>query len=354
MARRVVLPAFILCIGLMAGSRLAPSPVAANRPPLVMGGAEWPQDPGPFTVPIDNADLGLSLIDGGSRAAEAQNRTAASGAVLASDNFSSPAAGILPAMSSHPDVWKLRYLNGEYQVASVAPGLDLGESVVLPGTFNDVSISASIRLAYAPGLASDETARLYCRRQTSGNGFTGYRLQYSPQLNQYALFRGDGAGGYSLTGVQPVSGAQDAWGMHKLVLTCSGNTISVSIDGKMVTRVQDASYASGEVAIGAGNFSRQNALGIDATGFFGAGAAYSGILRPSLDESRSNLALASGEAGPRVGSQAERLDGSGQRPRKSGGRFSAKARGPSLASSVSRSTAMIAASSLSPSLMCRY
>jgi hypothetical protein len=284
---RALLAVSIIVAALGARGRLAAIPVAAKPPPVIMGAAEWPQNPGPFTNPVDIADLGLALSDGGSRVVESQNPTPASGAVLASDNFGSSAAGILPAMSSHADVWKLAYLNGEYQVASVAPGLDLSEAVALPGTYADVSISAGVRVALASGLASDETARLYCRRQASGNGFTGYRLQYSPQLNQYALFRGDGAGGHTLTGVQPVPGAQDAWATHKLVLTCSGNTISVSIDGKMVTRVQDASYSSGEVALGVGNFTRENALGPDPTGFFGPGAAYPGV----YDIRFSNLVL---------------------------------------------------------------
>jgi hypothetical protein len=203
------------------------------------------------------------------------------------DNFANPSAGILPASSSHPETWKIGYLNGEYQVASVAPGLDLSEAVVVPGTYSDVSVSAGIRTAQAPGLASDETARLYCRRQSSGSGFTGYRLQYAPQLNQYALFRGDGASGYTLTGVQTVPGMQDAWGVHQLVLTCTGSTISVSIDGKMLARVQDVSYSSGQVALGAGNFSRENAAGVDPTGMFGPGAGYPG----SYDVRFTNLVL---------------------------------------------------------------
>lgn len=264
----------ILAVGLTFGIRAAASPAAALQPPgpLTDGDYQMPTEPQYPVLPVDYLSpvSQEGFADSAAGPASGGGSTAA-GTLPASDNFSDPSAGLLPRASSRPDSWKIGYVGGEYQIASVGSVLDASESVLANGSYSDVSIAVDTHLVQGTATNPDQTVRLYCRRQTSGAGFTGYRFQYSPLLNAFAVMRGDGSSGVSLTDVQYISGPPFAAQTHHLVLTCAGDSISASVDGRQVASVRDASYRDGSAALGVGNFTR-----VDLAGILGAGAAYPG------------------------------------------------------------------------------
>lgn len=206
-----------------------------------------------------------ALADGNTQSSASASGTpaaASTGTVLASDNFSSSTSGILPTASSRPSQWKVGYLNGEYQIASVGSGSDLDDTALINGTYGDVTVAVDARVIQGTATAPDQTARLYCRWQPSGSGFTGYRFQFSPVTNKWALYRGDGNTGVSLTDVQDFVTLASPATAHHLAMTCSGSTISVSVDGVKLGSWQDRSYASGQAALGVGNFTLDDTWGI--------------------------------------------------------------------------------------------
>jgi hypothetical protein len=262
-ARSLLIPVFLaLSVTLVnAGGRVASA--APPPPPEPVAGGWVPSD---IVPQIDRVDDGGALfaenVAEGDTAGGSPTPAASSGTVLASDNFSNPSSGLLPTSSSRPSQWKVGYLNGEYQIASVGSGSNLNDTAVIKGDYGDVSISVDARATQGPNTAQDETVRLYCRRQSSGSGFTGYRFQFSPSSNGWGIYRGDGNTGYTLSGVLYAPGVPSSDGTHHLNLTCSGSTISASIDGKTVGTYQDRAYASGEAALGVGNFTLNDQWGI--------------------------------------------------------------------------------------------
>jgi hypothetical protein len=257
-ARSVLVPvAVALSVTLMqAGSRaLARGLDTAPPPPAPVAGGWVPSE---IVREIDRVDDGGAMF--GEQVADGVGQSgstapvAASGTILASDNFSNPSSGLLPTVSSRPSEWKVGYLNGSYQIASVGSGSNLDDTALIKGTYGDVSVSVDASTPHGTNVAGDETVRLYCRRQASGSGFTGYRFQFSPSTNGWGVYRGDGNTGYTLSGVQYAPGIPSADTTHHLNLTCSGNRISASVDGKQVGAYQDQSYASGQAALGVGNF----------------------------------------------------------------------------------------------------
>jgi hypothetical protein len=227
----------------------------APPPPAPVAGGWVPAE---IVREIDRVDDGGALFaenvaDGDTQSGPPAT-SAAPGTVLASDTFSNPSSGLLPTASSTPSNWKTGYVNGQYQIASVGSGSNLDNTTLVKGAYGDVSVSVDARTPQSTNAAGDETVRLYCRRQASGNGFTGYRFQFSPITNGWGIFRGDGNTGYSLSGVQYAPGLPAPDGTHHLNLTCSGSTISASVDGRQVGTYQDPSYSSGQAALGVGNF----------------------------------------------------------------------------------------------------
>lgn len=251
-----------------AGGPVHATGLDSQPPPPVPVAGGWV--PAEVVREIDYVDDGganfqENLADDGGQSASASTAASASGTsgnVLASDNFSNSSSGLLPTASTRPTQWKVGYVNGEYQIASVGSGANLDDTALVKGTYGDVTISVDARVIQGTAVAPDQTVRLYCRRQVSGSGFTGYRFQYSPVTNKWGLYRGDGSTGYTLTNVQDSAGIASPGGTHHLSMTCAGSTISVSIDGTKVGTFQDRSYASGVAALGVGNFTLNDTWGI--------------------------------------------------------------------------------------------
>jgi len=198
----------------------------------------------------------------------------------------------LPNASAQPG-WTVGDLSGDYRIASTGT-VTGGAFVVADGNRANVSVAADARLVVDNNTAHDAILRLGCRYQTSGSAYTGYILSYSPSGNDFSLDRFDQGVDETLTGVQYLTGAAFFRDPHHLLLTCSGDTLSASIDGKQVGSVHDGAYADGEAMVGVGMFTRDQGF-VPPTP---AGSVYPGPLDARFRDLSFSQPQASGSTGP--------------------------------------------------------
>jgi hypothetical protein len=182
-----------------------------------------------------------------------QSNTAASGSVLASDNFSNAASGLLPASATQSGVQQ-GYVNGEYQMQISSPEANV--YYLAPGQqdYSDVTIAVDARVVPpSDGSSSEAGLVVGCRfARPNGGPPNGYRFAYFPTDNHFELTRLDAGKPTSLTNQQPGPGPLSASTVHHLQLTCAGQSLSASIDGMPATTQQDATYTTGRIALGIG------------------------------------------------------------------------------------------------------
>jgi hypothetical protein len=113
-------------------------------------------------------------------------------------------------------------------------------------------VSAQARIG-SDGDATDWVG-VGCRYRNTSDGLLGYSLFYSPANNMYHLYRNDPGGPpVDFTGIGQALGAlPDKAATHQLRITCSGGTISASVDGNQLTSAQDGTYKSGQATLRAG------------------------------------------------------------------------------------------------------
>lgn len=205
---------------------------------------------------------------------------AASAAIAAPGGPGGSSFGGLPQTSTEPNTWRLGLNGGEYQIASVGLTLATGVFAVSGRDQPNVSVAVDGRLVLSRDLAPDATLRVGCRYQPAGSSYNGYALSFAPSQNSWSLDRFDQGAVASLTGIQYLNTAPTVADIHHLRLTCSGSTLSASVDGIQLTSVQDGAYQDGDPMLGVGTFTREGALNP-------AGGAYAG----TLDARFSNLVL---------------------------------------------------------------
>jgi hypothetical protein len=216
---------------LLPGAALA----AASTPAAAMSGAA------PSTASPSSASAPSSASNG---------TPPPSGTVLKADNYSDPSAGIMPQPASPPNGWTIGYVGGEYQIATTTPAAGTSLSIPVPGSYDDVSVSVDARLA--PASDSGTLVIVLCRASGSGDSATYYKLYVAPVVGQWNLVREDPGNSASLTGIQTVPAPVASGAKLHLQLTCSGSTITASIGGQQVASVQDGTYKTGRVFLGAG------------------------------------------------------------------------------------------------------
>jgi hypothetical protein len=186
---------------------------------------------------------GARIVSGGTPAA-------ASGTVLASDDCSDANSGILPRSSQNSN-WITGCVNGAYQMTSINPIATIAGQrhyVFTTGSYTDVSVAVDVSLAADSD--SPTTVGPGCRYSGTGNALTGYRIYYFPASNQWNLVRDEAGNSITLTGRNaafPLNGP--SLGTAHLQLTCSGDTISVNINGTQLFTTQDSTYQQGRVAL---------------------------------------------------------------------------------------------------------
>jgi hypothetical protein len=224
----------------LAGQRLSRD--GAGRPPVAVAGTMAP-DQG-----TDNS--GATPDQSGASNAASATATpaapAASGTILDSDSFSSPAGGLFPTSSPNPD-WTQGYVNNEYQIATLHPVAFTTRYAVAQGSYGDVSVAVDAHLM--AGSDTNSAVGVACRLSGSGSTTTGYRAHLTPTYNNWVVERIDPGNAPYLAGPTNLNVAPVLTQTHHLVLTCSGTTISLSVDGKQVASVQDPAYPQGSAAI---------------------------------------------------------------------------------------------------------
>jgi hypothetical protein len=163
--------------------------------------------------------------------------------VLLADNFVDAQNGWLP---TGPRVnGSVRYLDGEYQIVKTAVG-NPWVGADIPGTFTDSSVAIDARFANP---TPDVGLTVACRAHAT----FGYFVRIQPQLRVVALIRFDGADDrrvYLLPDTPQTALQRDS--SNHVELRCIGTTISVLLNGTVVTSAQDSTYASGSHRIVAG------------------------------------------------------------------------------------------------------
>jgi len=171
---------------------------------------------------------------------------APSGTVLASDDFSNPTGGLFPTSSPSPD-WTQGYVNNEYQIATLHPVAFTTRYAFAQGTYTDVSVAVDAHLM--AGSDTNSAVGVGCRYAGTGNTTTGYRAHLTPTYNNWVIERIDQGNSAYVAGPTNLNVPPVMTQTHHLVLTCSGTTISLSVDGKQVASAQDPTYTQGSVGI---------------------------------------------------------------------------------------------------------
>jgi hypothetical protein len=142
-------------------------------------------------------------------------------------------------------VWQGGYVQGQYQIQKVDAASSDNRVQGISVNFPDVALSMDVNLASLdrdsnPG----QTVYVGCRfRILTPRTLRGYVLQFTPALGRVALSRFDGTTTATLSSSQLAGAASSA--VHHLQVTCSGATITASIDGSQVASAQDSTYTSG-------------------------------------------------------------------------------------------------------------
>jgi uncharacterized delta-60 repeat protein len=172
----------------------------------------------------------------------------ASGDVLLADGFDDPAAGILTASSSTPDRSRSAYEDGEYVVEKVDRTMAGSYVVFLPAYVADAVLAVQARLT---GEVAGRFVLLLCRRGPSGDD--GYGLLLDPDRGRVRLLRYDGGRGTTLAEEETAAGRRGG-DPNLIELSCAGDTIAATVNGRPVVAARDGRYREGRAAIGVGTF----------------------------------------------------------------------------------------------------
>lgn len=234
-ARRALLGAFVLALGVIGGaallaapgtrSALAPflaAPPAGQRPP-----APPPQPP---------------------------TRT-----ILLRDDFTDPRRGVLPTASFDPENVVFSYDSDGYAVRIINPAWDRAASAHVLGQYRDAAITVDARLV---GETPGRTVYVGCRYDPSRPG-TYYRFVVDPARGTFRLSRWQDNRETLLVGPQPAPAIRREDAPNRLELSCVGASIAARVNGVQVAAVQDGSLASGRLLLGAGAYAG-SPLGLEA------------------------------------------------------------------------------------------
>jgi Domain of Unknown Function (DUF1080) len=165
--------------------------------------------------------------------------------VLASDNFSNPSAGLFPPTSPVPNTWQVGYINGEYQIAGLDPNAIDGTSVTTDATFGNMKVAVDARV---DGDTTNTEVGVVCR-WAAGNSPGGYELDIFPGSGAISVtkLRAGERSNFLLLDQNPAvnPGGQS----NHLELTCSGRTITASVNGTVVGSTEDPTFSKGSAGL---------------------------------------------------------------------------------------------------------
>ena len=170
------------------------------------------------------------------------------GEKLLEDNFDNPIAGKLEPSTDDPTHYTRGYIEGEYVIKILVPVSEWPYTPVadLPDRYSDASIAVTAR---AVGDSAGQYITLACRSQGADSY---YRLMVMPYNRTFVLMRWENGVMIELVPWQSSDAIRPDRASNRLELMCSGRTITVIINDRLVARKDDNVYSEGKMWIGAG------------------------------------------------------------------------------------------------------
>jgi hypothetical protein len=167
------------------------------------------------------------------------------GVVLLADDFDGLAPGLLPESGPDPGL-RLGYVAGEYVIqkdAGAAPFFNM-----LPGAFSNATLAIDARLE---GSDAGQAVQVWCRSQREAP-FGGYIAVLRPDIRSVRLGRVDSTG-LALSDWRFSSAIVGGNDPNHVELTCAGSTISVAVNGVLVSTLDDGTYQAGSFSLSVGS-----------------------------------------------------------------------------------------------------
>ncbi len=155
------------------------------------------------------------------------------------DDFSSASSGWPRARNPK---YTLEYKGGDYHVLVSEQGA--GQEVTRTGerNYSDTSIEVDIQQSAGP---NDGLMGVTCRNDNNGNF---YSFEFS-QDGTYGIFKYSNDSGESLDEQTLEPGLIQANGVNHIEGICAGDTLTLLLNGQVLSQVQDSSYTKGEVGL---------------------------------------------------------------------------------------------------------
>ncbi len=160
--------------------------------------------------------------------------------VLFKDDFSSSSSG-LPARDRNSK-YTLEYKGGKYHILINEQGH--GQEVSWDGgkSYTDVSVEADMQLTLGP---SDGLMGVTCRDDTNGNF---YSFEFS-QNGTYGIFKYSNDSGDALDEGTLDPNTVNLNDVNHIEGICSGSTLTLLLNGQVLSQVQDSDYPKGVVGM---------------------------------------------------------------------------------------------------------
>jgi DNA-directed RNA polymerase subunit RPC12/RpoP len=155
------------------------------------------------------------------------------------DEFTNPSSGWARARNSK---YTLEYKGGNYHV--LINEQNAGQEVTRAdeGNYADVSVEVDVQQTAGP---SDGLMGVTCRDDNNGNF---YSFEFS-QDGTYGIFKYVNNSGDSLDEQTLEPGLIQQNGVNHIVGVCAGDTLTLLVNGQVLSQVEDSDYTKGEVGL---------------------------------------------------------------------------------------------------------
>ena len=160
----------------------------------------------------------------------------------------------MPLVSRAPESYTVDYVEGEYALKQTDPEYPNPLTVEIPGSYGNATLAVDARLAEP---TTDRLLLVGCRDDES-NGTSGYVGLFDPNTGEAALGKIVARRIARLTDLEPADGFELGDAMNHIELTCTGDQITMSINGIEAASANDSTYTDGSLWLGAVALSFEN------------------------------------------------------------------------------------------------
>ena len=159
--------------------------------------------------------------------------------VLFKDDFSSPSSGLPRDRNSK---YTLEYKDGKYHVLVNEQGKGQEVPMETRGNYTDVSVEADIQQTAGP---SDGLMGVTCRDDNNGSF---YSFEFS-QNGTYGIYKYSNGSADSLDEETMDPNTVNQKDVNHIEGICSGDTLTLLLNGQVLSQVQDSDYPKGAVGL---------------------------------------------------------------------------------------------------------